>query len=69
MEPKEVADVLVEVAPGMVVVRKSGQWAWHSRAGASRKDIVRELQDQVKRTSRKMDLLGEALEHLKRDSH
>lgn len=68
MEARELADVLVEVAPGMVVLRKAGKWAWHSRAGSTKADVVKEIQDQVRRTSRKITLLSEALESLKRDS-
>lgn len=67
-DQKVLADVLMDVAPGIVVFRKEGKWLWHGRPGATKEDVIKELEFQMTRSQLKRDLMSEALEALKSDS-
>jgi hypothetical protein len=63
----DLADVMVDVAPEVVVMRKQGHWSWHARQGVTKEAVLKELQFQINRSSMKRDLLEEALEALSRE--
>lgn len=57
-------DVLVDVAPGITVFRRGGQWEMRTSANITREAALRELAFQCQRISLRASLLKEALERL-----
>ena len=57
-------DVMVDVAPEVVVYRQQGQWFWRARPGVTKEAVLKELQFQINRSNMKADLLIEALNAL-----
>lgn len=62
------ADVMVDVAPEVVVYRQQGQWFWRARPGVTKEAVLKELRFQINRSSMKSDLLKEALQELETTS-
>ena len=66
ISPTNLADVMVDVAPEVVVVRKQGLWSWHARPGVTKEAVLKELRFQISRSNMKADLLKEALTELEK---
>lgn len=64
--PLNLADVMVDVAPEVVVMRKQGLWSWHARPGVTKEAVLKELRYQISRSNMKVDLLQEALTELEK---